>query len=168
MSSESSKLDPGLGFATSEGARKSTEVTVHHIRPATPNAVLFQEVFAPFAPVVLVDHVEHLEGELAEKAEREAKERQGAAAAGHEDPSLLSGIANFKVPDGEIELDEYPTNVGVDVVILSDDEIPDGGLWGWLVVVAAFLCNFVTIGIQQSFGVWIGYCESCLLEGVKG
>lgn len=139
--------DSGLSAATQlelpDTRPASTTATatqhVHHIRPATPNALLLQEIVAPFAPVVMVDEVEDV---ALDKLPPDAK-------------PAGQGVAH--IPTGDLELDEYPKNiVGEDVVIV--DTPPDGGFAAWMVVAAAFVGNFVCVGIQQSFGIFLGYC----------
>lgn len=106
-------------------------VHVHHIHPASDEALLVQQIYAPFAPVVMVDDVEDVQ-----------KVPDGAKEAVH-------------VPKGdlELELDEYPANIGEDIVIV--DTPPDGG-YGWVIVAASFTGNFFCVGIQQSFGLFLG------------
>ena len=38
------------------------------------------------------------------------------------------------------------------VPVLELPAPPDGG-WGWVIVIASFLCNFVLDGIAYSFGI---------------
>ena len=40
-----------------------------------------------------------------------------------------------------------------DVVPVLDLPAPPDGGWGWVIVAASFLCNFVLDGIAYSFGV---------------
>jgi hypothetical protein len=77
-------------------------------------------------------------------------------------PVLVADKGEPKEDPADIELDtRVPENTGQDVVILDEDEIPDGG-WGWVVVAACGACNFMSFGVQQSFGIFIGEDLGCM------
>lgn len=112
---------------------------VSHLHGATSEAVLLQEINAPFTPVVLVDD----------------SEGEEATIPGNE--SMDGGVNWQDVAGGPTEKFDVPEGVGKDIVVLHTPEIPDGGLAAWMVVAASAACNFICFGIQQSFGVFIGF-----------
>jgi hypothetical protein len=127
----------GGGGDAASRASSDGMTNVHHIRPVTPTSVILEETYAPYAPIYLVDSVETVP----------------ADSKGGTDSSNGHLLA---LPKGDIELDEYPKNIGENVVVLRE-EPPDGG-FGWVVTLAAFLCSMVTIGYSQAYGLFIGYC----------
>lgn len=151
MESGKRSMDPGhLSPEDAEQPRRSSsEVKIHHIRPATPQSVLLQETYAPLAPVVLVDEVERVEV---------ANGKSGLVNHLDEPKGHVLGT----LPDGEFEVDEYPANVG-DIVVVVDPP-PDGG-YGWVVVLASFLCNMISVGYQQGYGIFIGYYMNVTFPG---
>ena len=40
--------------------------------------------------------------------------------------------------------------------VTEDVEPPPDGGYGWVVVLASFLCNMVSVGYQQAYGLFIG------------
>jgi hypothetical protein len=109
----------------------------------TPQSVLLEETFAPYAPIYVVDSVEVVNG----------------GARGLTNGAETNGHHLSKLPPGDIELDEFPKNIGENVVVLDESNLPPDGGFGWVVTLAAALCSMVTIGYQQAYGLFIGYCE---------